>query len=246
MPIGSARGPELRPAKPCWVDVGTRLAFLCLVACATPARAQVGLGLSVASDDVFRGESVSEGRPTASLDLSYDDLSGAYAGTSGTIVATRNSGLQLLRVVAYGGYVRRIGRGWSLDVGIISRNYSRYYGTEYSRRQNEAYVGLVGRTISVRGFVSPDYDGRGHGSIYLDSSALIVRIDGISVDGHIGALFVPANRLPYGVSSVQADWRLGISRSIDRARLSVNWSAMLSRSHKEDRQRLALVASTAF
>ena len=47
---------------------------------ASPAAAQVGVSASLLTDYLYRGVSLSDGRPAASLTLSYDHPSGAYGG----------------------------------------------------------------------------------------------------------------------------------------------------------------------
>ena len=59
--------------------------------------AELGATVSVFNDLQFRGYSLSDGRPVATLDFAYDDPSGFYAGASGTgvlvaMVSRRHSG----------------------------------------------------------------------------------------------------------------------------------------------------------
>ena len=86
-------------------------AFLFGLACALPASAQVRVTGTIASDARFRGRSVSEGRPVATLDVAYDAADGAYAGAAISGVADDRSGPDVLSVQAYGGYVTRLKNG---------------------------------------------------------------------------------------------------------------------------------------
>ena len=66
--------------------------------------AQTGFEISVASDDRFRGQTVSGDRPIGTATLAYDDVRGLYAGISATVVATRDSVVRPHRSVQYVGY----------------------------------------------------------------------------------------------------------------------------------------------
>lgn len=187
-----------------------------------PACAEPGFSLSVASDDRFRGQSISDERPVATLSASYDDVSGLYGGISGTIVATRHDGVQALRSVQYLGYARRIGSGLTIDAGVTNRIYSRYFTGEYGRHLFEGYVGVVGRRVSAHLYLSPDYDGYGGDSAYAEINALLLERGHWSLSGHVGGLAPP--REPYYKSAQkELDWRLGATRSFGRLGVSVQW-----------------------
>ena len=189
---------------------------------ASPASAEPGISLSVASDDRFRGRSISGERPIATVQISYDDVRGPYAGISGTVVATAHDGLQPIRSVQYLGYAHRIGHGLTLDAGITNRVYTRYFTGEYGRVLTEGYVGIVGRRVSAHVYVTPDYDGLGGDAVYGEVNALLLERGRWSLSGHLGAQVVPPEP---GIPplTTELDWRLAATRSFGRLGVSLQW-----------------------
>jgi hypothetical protein len=110
VPRGACRGRATAGSK-------TRAAAILLaaVAWAGPARAEVGAAASAYSDYRFRGYSLSDSRPVAILDLSYDLPTGLYASASGSVVASRGHGIQPLRLALNGGYATTTWRGVTAD-----------------------------------------------------------------------------------------------------------------------------------
>ena len=149
-----------------WLErapVSIRAAFVA-AACsiATPASAEVGAAISAFSDYHFHGVSLSDGRPVANLDLSYDSNSGLYAGLSGTVVASRYRGIQPLRLAINGGYAIPVGREVTIDVGVLQTRYSRYSGLPFGRSYTEFYAGIAQKAVTARLSISPSYGGARH------------------------------------------------------------------------------------
>lgn len=199
-------------------SIGRKRAFaLLLLSFPSTADAQVGAAVSIFSDDRFRGYSLSEGRPVAILDLSYDAPSGLYAGGSASAVAARG-GIRPLGLQVNGGYAARLRPGVTFDLGAIHSEYSRLSGLGGSRSYTEVYAGLAGRWLSSRLSVSPDYFGQSwalHGEVGAHFSlAREVRLD-----ADLG-LLVPMSSGRYGrYARPVYDARLGISRSVGRLSL---------------------------
>ena len=98
----------------------------------TDVSAQVSGSVAVVSDYLFRGVSLSEGRPAAQLNVNYDDASGWYAGgfaSSVRLVADPGSHAQL---IAYTGYARRLGSGLSFDAGASYAAFLQVAGYDYA------------------------------------------------------------------------------------------------------------------
>ena len=124
--------------------------LLAAVAFAGPARAEVGAAASAYSDYRFRGYSLSDARPVAILDLSYDLPAGLYASASGSVVASRGHGIQPLRLALNGGYATSPWRGVTADVGVIHARYSRYSGLTVDRAYTEIYAGIAAKMAGAR------------------------------------------------------------------------------------------------
>lgn len=187
-----------------------------------PAAAEIAYDLSVASEDRFRGRPISGERPVATVQIAYDDASGVYAGLSGTLVATPADGIQPIRSVQFAGYAHRTRSGLVVDLGVTNRVYTRYFTGEYGRVFTEAYAGLVGRRMSARVYVSPDYDGNGGESGYGEVDAMVFERGRLSASAHIG-LLLPPPEFPQRRILPEFDWRLGATRTFGRLAVSAQW-----------------------
>ncbi|HEX4737092.1 MAG TPA: TorF family putative porin [Allosphingosinicella sp.] len=226
MPAGRSRAPRVRPTVSARArddrrrGVAPRLLPLALLflAVAAPARAELAFSGTLATDERYRGDSVSGDRPVATFSIAYDDLHGPYAGISFTAVA--RDGIAPLQSVQYVGYAKRLKSGVSIDVGLSHRFSSHYYTGEYARDVTEAYVGIVGRRMSAHIFLSPDYDRHGRAAAYAEVDDLLLDRGDWSLTGHIGALAPPkeaGERRP----TLEVDGRLGATRRFGRMTLTL-------------------------
>ena len=191
-------------------------------ALATPAAADVGGSLVIASDDRFRGASISDGRPVATVAMSLDAPSGLYGGVSVTAGGIHDEGVRLLRSVQYVGYARRVAPSVSVDVGAVRRAYDRYATVEYGRSFTELYAGLVGRRVSAHLFYAANYDGWGHDASYVQVEGTLVERGRVTLSGHVGGLRPP--RIEGFGRSITLDWRLGATWRPDQvAAVSLTW-----------------------
>jgi len=197
---------------------------LCLLLAATipfhPAAAQLDGSVTLSSEARLRGRPVSEHRPVAELQLSYDGRSGLYLGGSAALAATRGAGVEPLSFSGYAGLVRRISRSTAIDLGIVHSSYSEYSGIA-GGGYTEAYVGVTGRNLSARLFVSPAYFQRNAPTLYAE-------VNGNLDLGRDWTLLVHAGQLTYlrehpgrGQAS---DWRIGLRHQIGRAHMEAAWS----------------------
>jgi len=213
VPRGACRGQATAGSK-------TRAAaiFLAAVAWAGPARAEVGAAASAYSDYRFRGYSLSDSRPVAILDLSYDLPTGLYASASGSVVASRGHGIQPLRLALNGGYATTAWRGVTADVGVIHARYSRYSGLTVDRAYTEVYAGLAAKMAGARVSLSPDYLGYARWTLRGELSGHVDLSPTLGVTGVAGAL-VPLDERYVGATRATWDARLGIAKRIGRVSL---------------------------
>lgn len=175
---------------------------------------QLGAAVSVYSDNRFRGYSLSEERPVAVLDLSYDDASGVYAALSGSGVESRE-GLRFLGVQLNGGYAKRLRSGLTLDVGAVHSAYTSYSGLGGSRSYTELYAGMTLKSVSSRLSISPDYFGRGW-TVHPEVTGQIQPARNLNISADIG-LLIPLSHATYWKRSYAIyDARLGVDRAIGR------------------------------
>ena len=190
-----------------------------------PALAQVQAGASVQSDYRLRGFTLTDRRPAASLNLAYDDPSGAYAG--GTLVgaATRDRGVQFLGHIEYVGYAHRLGSGRALDVGVQHTNLTSYApGRENPVHYTELYAGISDQVFSLRLHYAPNYIRPHVEVLYLDANAVFRPIHRWRVFGHLGVSQTVAGPVAPGAPERRYDIRAGLAREIPHGDLSLEWT----------------------
>lgn len=164
-----------------------------LVACVAlsvsqAADAQVAALASIYSDYRFRGVSLSNGRPVAILDLSYDLPNGLYAALSARLITTKDDGPQLLGYAANAGYAVRLRPGLSADFGVVQSAYSSYSGLGTGRSYAEVYAGITGKLIGARISISPNYLGSAQWTAYGEIDGHFDLGNRTTLEGSIGAL----------------------------------------------------------
>lgn len=192
---------------------------------AAPVAGAVGGGVSFATDEPYRGRSLSAGRPVATVELAYDDADGFYAGGSvaGVMADERP---RLLSVAGYAGYAVRTRAGPVIDVGVVNRTFTRFYRGGESASEFEVYAGVIGRRLSARAYLAPDYYGRGATAVYAELAATIPVTERLRIGGHAGLLAPLSGELYPGVTRAQYDWRLSASRRFGRLGVSLAWSGL--------------------
>ena len=193
-----------------------------LVVTSSAAIAEVGATASIFSESRLRGYSLSAGHPVGQLDLSYDDPTGFYGSLSGTLVLSAEYGVKPLGLQESIGYAKRLGRGPTIDVGLINANYSHYTGYERSTGYTEIYAGLVGKVVSSHIYLSPNYFHSGRWVAYGELDAGIRPARKLRLSAHVGTL-IPLDS-SYA-SRLQYDWQIGATRELGALSLHVTLSA---------------------
>jgi uncharacterized protein (TIGR02001 family) len=176
---------------------------------------QLGGAVSAYSDSRFRGYSLSEERPIAVVELSYDHPGGVYLALAGSGVAARGEGPQFLGVQINGGYATRLRSGLSLDVGAVHSTYSHYSGLGGGRSYTEVYAGIALKSVSSRISVSPDYFGHGW-TVHPEVSGQVQPARNLSINANVG-LLVPMSQAGYRVPAHPIyDARLAVDQALGR------------------------------
>jgi uncharacterized protein (TIGR02001 family) len=186
---------------------------------ATPVSAELGASVSISSNDRFRGHSLSQGRPVAALDLSYDDPTGIYLGGSATSVATAHSGLQFLGLQGNVGYARQLGSEITIDIGVVHSHYAEYFSGGYATNYDEAYLGLITQHVATHIYYSPDYFGRGYSTIYAEFDGIMRPAHKWRLNAHLGLLAQMRGHRAPGY-----DWRIGVARQLGAFDLQLAWA----------------------
>jgi uncharacterized protein (TIGR02001 family) len=169
---------------------------------------------------------LSDDRPVAILDLSYDAPDGLYGAVSGIIVASRHDGLQPLGLELNAGYAASLESGLTLDVGVTRSSYSHYSSRGPGKSYTEGYVGVAGKFVSARVSVSPDYLTSDTWTVYGELNGHVPVASKLRLIGHVG-LLVPFRSYHDDQNyHREFDWRLGIAKDIGRATLSAAWTGV--------------------
>jgi uncharacterized protein (TIGR02001 family) len=217
--------PASGPARLCVRRRAAVAAAALLLFGARPATAAVGGELTILSNDMFRGRSISGGRPVARLGLSYDDLAGPYAGLTITGVLARDGEAQLLSVQEYAGFAHRLRPELTLDLGVVNTDYARYWSGGRTARYTEIYAGLIGRRINGRVSFSPNYLQDGWKVAYGDVNVMLIATEAWDVSVHGGLLIWVAGGRPEGAGATHYDWQIGAGRRFGRFELRAAWAA---------------------
>ncbi|MBS0430996.1 MAG: hypothetical protein JSS21_01110 [Proteobacteria bacterium] len=182
-----------------------RLAFACCaLSAAVCAQARVEGSIVLLSDNRFRGVSLSDGLPSAQIDVDASAPSGWYAGGFASVVRLApyyRSGVQWL---GYAGYARRIDARWSWDAGAAWTGFTREHEYDYA----EVYAGLMSAPLSVRLHYTPHYFGQGPSVLYLEVDGVRELSPRWRLLGHIGVLHRDGGAAYY-TSRDRYDVRLG-------------------------------------
>jgi uncharacterized protein (TIGR02001 family) len=148
------------------------------------ALAQVSAQISIASDNVFRGVSLSDGRASAALEVNYDNDAGWFTGAqiSSTHLARENHDNPKLVVDA--GYAHALTSKLTWEVGAT---YSAFPGFTYWN-YGEAFAGVLAENWNARLHYAPDYFGRQRRTLYAEYNYQYALNQRWRVIAHVGAL----------------------------------------------------------
>jgi uncharacterized protein (TIGR02001 family) len=216
-----------------------RFGLLCLLAglAAAPASAGTGFAASIVSDARFRGYSLSEGRPVATLAFSNDDPLGFYLGGSASAVLRHNGEPAPYALQLDAGYGTQIGRETTLDVGITHTSFTHYSSRSRGTSYTEVYAGIIHGGLSSTIYLSPDYFMRGRWTAYGEVNGNVSLGSNWSLDGHVGALAGLRTPVSTQVNRPGVDWSAGVTRQFGRISLHAKWSDGLPGHDFYDRRR---------
>jgi uncharacterized protein (TIGR02001 family) len=175
-----------------------------------PVRSQVSGSITLASDDRYRGRSLSAGQPAATATLGYDSPAGIYIDTSATVALKRDDGLVLTGGAVDVGYAWRSAHGIVIDVGATRRQFTSYLNGNRPVGFSEVYVGIIGRSLSARLSYSPDYFSPGSHALYLGADAVVRPAASWRITAHAGAIAYLSPIRVVGLQTIEYDYGIGI------------------------------------
>lgn len=169
----------------CRAKLATHIGLIALgMLAAHAARAQASASVSLTSEYSVRGVSLSDGRATPQLSLSYDGAQGWYAGAFAAPHVRLGQQSNVTELIAYGGYAHQLPSGISWEAGVSSTAFP--HTSDYNYR--EVYVGLASDRVSGRLYLAPAYYGYGGRVAYGELNGFYPLRDRINLLAHIGAL----------------------------------------------------------
>lgn len=156
---------------------------LALLAAGT-ASAQVSGSVSLVSNYVYRGVSLSNDNPETQVNLNADFDSGWFAGAFASPIDLPSTHGQ---AVAYGGYARQWTSDLSWEAGLSETAYTGGGSQDYT----EAFVGLSSDRLNGRLYYSPNYLGQSVHSIYGELNFNLPLGESVRLIAHAGYLSIP-------------------------------------------------------
>jgi uncharacterized protein (TIGR02001 family) len=182
----------------------------------TPAQADIAANITVATSDIFRGESTSDNDAATGLEISYDRPAGLFAGASVTFAGGQHDP-HFNSATQYVGYALQRGET-TFEMGVIHRDYAArsVFDTEYSPHYFEGFVGVSRRRLLLRLYLSPNYLRDGRMSYYGEMSKMLLKSGKFSLFGLGGLTLLPPDSGQGGMR-VYYDWKFQATRSLGRA-----------------------------
>jgi len=218
----------------------------CSLLLAGTAHAQWSAQVGAASDYIYRGVSLNDGRPAAMAAFNYDGAGGWYLG--GQVAQTRlygESHAEPLWIVD-AGYAHALTSQLSWEIGATYSIFSGFTFWNYA----ETFVGLSALDWNLRLYRAPNYFGRHRRSTYLEFNYAHALDERWRLLGHFGVQQTDSARNSDRDRTLDAS--LGVGAKFDRVdvqllRVAVNRANYTYPSlSPEQRQRWLLSAAWAF
>jgi len=196
-----------------------RTLAVCCVFVAGVARAQFAAQVGVASDYIYRGVSLNDGRPTPTASASYDAPAGWFVG--GQVAETRfygGHGSEPLWV-ADAGYAHALTSRLSWEVGATYSIFTHFAYWNYA----ETFAGISAQNWNLRLYYAPNYFGRQRRSTYLEFNLTHPLGEHLRLIGHLGAQHSEPAR--GGSDDLVFDASLGAGAKFERFDLQLLWIA---------------------
>ncbi len=188
------------------------MALTALFAASGTASAQVSGSVSLVSNYVYRGVSLSDGNPEVQLNLNADFDSGWFVGAFASPLDLPSSHGQ---AIAYGGYARQWTSDVSWEAGLSETAYAGGSGQNYA----EAFVGLSSDRLNGRLYYAPNYLGQNLHSVYGELNFNLPLTQALHFTAHAGYLSLPGSE---GASASHGDARVGLGYHLGD--WSLQWS----------------------
>lgn len=195
---------------------------------ATPAAAQLGASLTVATDYRLRGFSLTDRRGAVTLAATYDHSSGAYAGGTLILHDPSSAGVSVLGHMAYLGFAAGKPGGPTYDIGVNHVELTLRYDRKIPVTYDEVYMGVAKGDWSARLSLARDYPRKGRKTAYLDLNGAVRPAEAWRFFCHAGA-GVYLGDLDPGEERQRFDLQAGVAREFDRGEVFLMGTAVVPR-----------------
>ena len=195
-----------------------RPALLIGLFAAGSASAQVAVDVSVASDNDFRGNSLSDRNAVVAIAATFDHPDGWFAGGLVSEARFRIDDRDSPQLVTDAGYAHRFSSGLSWEAGVTATFFPNASMYSYG----EVFAGLAADTWSTRLYLSPDYYGRNFRTEYLEFNVAHPLGERVRLLGHVGVQHSDA-AVHYG-STTTFDVRFGVGAQFGFGQLQLAWT----------------------
>lgn len=212
------------------------------------AGAQIAGSVSVDSNYLFRGYSLSNDRPGLVAQISYDHPSGAYFSLSG--LSELGSHCRFLGLIGNAGFAARLNQDFTVDAGIIRAQIGAASSDRQAVKYTEVYMGGYVGPVSGRIYYSTEYRKEGQATLYGEIEAAFEPRRNWRVSGHVGLLTYLGSS-PYArPGQTHGDARITVGRQFGKVEVHTAVSTKTTEQYDRNRtrQRLALTlgASLSF
>lgn len=165
----------------------SRFVTLCIFSfLSTVATAQVSGSVSLVSNYVYRGVSLSNNQAEPQVSVAYDNDSGWFGGLFASRIALPHNDSQ---VIGYAGYAHQVRSDLSWEAGLSDVTYPQNSGQNYA----EAFVGLSSERLNGRIYYCPNYLGQSVHSVYGEINGNYPLTPSIHLMAHVGYLSLRAD-----------------------------------------------------
>jgi uncharacterized protein (TIGR02001 family) len=183
------------------------------------AIAQMSGQISIASDNVFRGVSISDSRPSVAAEINYDGGAGWFVGGQAAQTQFYGQGHANPEIVVDAGYVHALGSGLSWEAGATYSTFPNFTFWNYA----EGFVGILSDNWNARLYWSPNYFGRHQRTAYAEFNYSHPLGERLRLLAHVGAVHADAAQ---NIGNSRAfDASLGLGTTVSNVNIQMNWIA---------------------
>jgi uncharacterized protein (TIGR02001 family) len=148
------------------------------------ALAQVSAQVSAASDNVYRGVSLTDSRPAAAAELNYDSDAGWFVGGQASETRLYREYGDHPEYTVDAGFAHALTAQLTWEAGATYSTFPGFTFWNYA----EGFAGVLGENWNARIYYSPNYFGRQQRTVYAEFNYSHALGERLRLLAHVGAL----------------------------------------------------------